>query len=201
MAEWWRRAQWAMEASASTNDRMYSYGTAVLGVLAKNNQAGREEKELFDAAWRGSFTKMQDQEIEKLIEIYLVAGQPTANGPRIAHPPLPEPGSERLGAANQPPGHGDNGIMAGGDPNIYSGAPDPGRGPWVFRTVRREILAARLKVILDEQLDRYTSPMVQYLAQMGLPAIAPSHLSSSDASISADPPPGERNSWKRPVSG
>jgi hypothetical protein len=39
----------------------------------------------------------------------------------------------------------------------------------IFRTLRREILAARLKVTLDEQLGRETSPTVMRLAGMKLP--------------------------------
>lgn len=42
----------------------------------------------------------------------------------------------------------------------------------VFRKLRREILAARLKVTLDEQLNRETSPTVKRLSEMKLPAIA-----------------------------
>ncbi|MCP1413685.1 hypothetical protein [Paenarthrobacter sp. A20] len=41
----------------------------------------------------------------------------------------------------------------------------------VFRKLRREILAARLKVTLDEQLKRPTSPTVKKLSAMKLPAI------------------------------
>ncbi|MGP0223236.1 MULTISPECIES: hypothetical protein [unclassified Paenarthrobacter] len=41
----------------------------------------------------------------------------------------------------------------------------------VFRKLRREILAARLKVTLDEQLKRPTSPTVKKLSEMKLPAI------------------------------
>lgn len=42
----------------------------------------------------------------------------------------------------------------------------------VFATLRREILAARLKVTLDEQLGRVTSSTVKRLAQMKLPPMA-----------------------------
>lgn len=41
----------------------------------------------------------------------------------------------------------------------------------VFDTLRREILAARLKVTLDEQLGRKTSPTVKRLAKTKLPPI------------------------------
>ncbi|MDR6436870.1 hypothetical protein J2790_002013 [Paenarthrobacter nicotinovorans] len=42
----------------------------------------------------------------------------------------------------------------------------------VFKKLRREILAARLKVTLDEQLNRKTSPTVKRLSEMKLPPIA-----------------------------
>ena len=41
----------------------------------------------------------------------------------------------------------------------------------LFRTLRREILAARLKVTLDEQLGRETSETVRALAGMDLPSV------------------------------
>lgn len=46
---------------------------------------------------------------------------------------------------------------------------NPARKDQVLDTLRREILAARLKVTLDEQLNRETSPTVQRLAGMRLP--------------------------------
>lgn len=48
---------------------------------------------------------------------------------------------------------------------------DPACKDQVFATLRREILAARLKVTLDEQLNRKTSPTVERLAKMKLPPI------------------------------
>jgi hypothetical protein len=48
---------------------------------------------------------------------------------------------------------------------------DPTNRAEVFATLRREILAARLKITLDEQLDRPTSPKVKLLAQMRLPPL------------------------------
>lgn len=47
----------------------------------------------------------------------------------------------------------------------------------VFDTLRREILAARLKVTLDEQLKRPTSPTVKRLAGMKLPPVVRPHRS------------------------
>lgn len=49
---------------------------------------------------------------------------------------------------------------------------DPTNKEQVFATLRREILAARLKVTLDEQLGRLTSDTVKRLAGMKLPRIA-----------------------------
>ncbi|MGF4043314.1 hypothetical protein ACX800_03845 [Paenarthrobacter nitroguajacolicus] len=42
----------------------------------------------------------------------------------------------------------------------------------VFKKLRREILAARLKVTLDQQLNRETSPSVKRLSEMKLPPVA-----------------------------
>ncbi len=46
---------------------------------------------------------------------------------------------------------------------------NPKRKDEVFDVLRREILAARLKVTLDEQLHRETSTIVKQLAGMKLP--------------------------------
>lgn len=48
---------------------------------------------------------------------------------------------------------------------------DPTDKAKVFRALRQEILAARLKVVLDEQLGRETSPVVLQLSRMKLPPI------------------------------
>lgn len=56
------------------------------------------------------------------------------------------------------------------------GLRDPGLSKdQVFETLRREILAARLKVTLDEQLHRKTSPTVKRLAKMKLPPVRRSY--------------------------
>lgn len=49
---------------------------------------------------------------------------------------------------------------------------DRARKEQVFKKLRREILAARLKVTLDEQLNRETSPTVKRLSEMKLPPIS-----------------------------
>jgi aromatic ring-cleaving dioxygenase len=49
---------------------------------------------------------------------------------------------------------------------------DPSNKGQIFAILRREILAARLKVTLDDELGRITSPKVKALSQMTLPPIA-----------------------------
>lgn len=41
----------------------------------------------------------------------------------------------------------------------------------LLRTLRREIFAAQLKVVLDKKLGRVTSPAVKKLARMTMPPI------------------------------
>ncbi|WP_354191377.1 hypothetical protein [Arthrobacter sp. UYCu712] len=172
MNEWWRRAQWALNATASTNGTMYSYGIGILGVLAKSDLAGSEEKSLFDAVWKGSCTKMRDEEIRHLLEQHRDAARQEKGGPLIGHRSKPESGLP--GTVNDPPVSGENGSSEDESPG-YPRGDDPARKEQVFATLRREILAARLKVVLDEQLNRETSPTVKALAQMKLPPIVRPH--------------------------
>lgn len=48
---------------------------------------------------------------------------------------------------------------------------DPAYRDWVLDTRRREIHAARLKIILDDKLGRVTSPEVKRLAEMESPSV------------------------------
>jgi hypothetical protein len=50
---------------------------------------------------------------------------------------------------------------------------DPTKEGRLFATLRREILAAQLKITLDEQMGRQASPKVKRLAKMKLPPIRP----------------------------
>ncbi|MDJ0356058.1 hypothetical protein [Paenarthrobacter sp. PH39-S1] len=168
MTEWWRRAQWALSATASTNDTMYSYGIGILAVLAKSDLPGSEEKSLFDTVWEQSCTKMRDQEIRYLLDQHRDASQQEKGGPLIGHSSNRE--LSRPGTVNDPPVSGENGSSEYGL-HGYPRADNPTRKEQVFAMLRREILAARLKVTLDEQLDRETSPTVKALAQMKLQPI------------------------------
>ncbi|AOT04706.1 hypothetical protein [Arthrobacter sp. U41] len=69
---------------------------------------------------------------------------------------------------------------------------DPTNKDQVFATLRREILAARLKVTLDEQLNRETSPTVKALAGMKLPPIVRPSYHSGDPKAEASRPATSR---------
>lgn len=60
---------------------------------------------------------------------------------------------------------------------------DPAHKDQVFAILRREILAARLKVTLDEQLNRETSSIVKRLANMKLPPLNRHPQPDSDGQI------------------
>lgn len=51
-AEWWRRAQWALEQALSDDEDTKTLGLATLDVLAHSELARKEELELFDIAWK-----------------------------------------------------------------------------------------------------------------------------------------------------
>ncbi|WP_049822866.1 hypothetical protein [Arthrobacter sp. H41] len=52
-SEWWRRTQWALDASASRDRVRQTAGLRALRVLATSELATKEEKEMLDAAWSG----------------------------------------------------------------------------------------------------------------------------------------------------
>lgn len=134
--EWWTRVQWALDATASGNERKYSYGASLLIVLAKSKAAGPREKAVLDAVWKHSKTRMEDSDILQLMENLQLGSGPAMD--------------TAYGRAGSPAGHHNRDTL---------------------RVLRREILAARLKVVLDEQLKRETSQAVAQLAQLQPPPI------------------------------
>ncbi|ALO65250.1 hypothetical protein AS189_00555 [Arthrobacter alpinus] len=58
---------------------------------------------------------------------------------------------------------------------------DPSNKSQMIRTLRREIMAARLKVALDKELKRETSATVKSLAGMILPPVVRQNCYTSDA--------------------
>lgn len=163
-AEWIRRTQWALGAAASTNDTMYSYGATILEALARSDLTGPEDKSILDIVWAGSYTKMHDDEIRPLIAECrgaLARDKLASNGGDEERDPSATGGNEAMQRS-----------LAGNATRA-----DPTRTNQVFAMLRREILAARLKVTLDNQLGRETSPTVIRLAKMKLPPMARSHQS------------------------
>jgi hypothetical protein len=51
-AEWWRRAQWALDRALDEDESTKALGLATLDVLARSELARKEELELFDIAWK-----------------------------------------------------------------------------------------------------------------------------------------------------
>lgn len=51
-AEWWRRAQWALEASLDDKPGKQDIGLAVLELLTTSNLAGPEEAQIIAEAWK-----------------------------------------------------------------------------------------------------------------------------------------------------
>jgi hypothetical protein len=51
-AEWWRRAQWGLDASFDQRPDRTAMGLAVLEVLARSGLAASEELRIVEAAWR-----------------------------------------------------------------------------------------------------------------------------------------------------
>jgi hypothetical protein len=173
-AEWIRRTQWALEAAASSNDAMYSYGAAILEAMARSDLTGPEDKAILDTVWAGSCTKMRDDEVRHLI------ADCRAIIEQDKHKPIPEH-TLRRGLGGQrgiedPPVSGENEATRLSRVGSSKGF-DPARRDKIFAILRREILAARLKVTLDEQLGRETSPTVKHLAGMKLPPIGRPHQS------------------------
>jgi hypothetical protein len=50
-AEWWRRAQWALEASLDDKPEKQDIGLAILEALSTSNLAGPEEAQIIAEAW------------------------------------------------------------------------------------------------------------------------------------------------------
>ncbi len=111
---------------------------------------------------------MRDTEIRHLLEQHRDAARQEKGGSMIGHSSKRE--LSRPGTINVPPASGENGSSQDGSHGCPRGN-DPTRKEQVFASLRREILAARLKVTLDEQLNRDTSSTVKRLAQMKPPPI------------------------------
>ncbi|HEX9228025.1 MAG TPA: hypothetical protein VF885_15585 [Arthrobacter sp.] len=81
-AEWWRRAQWALEQALSKDEDTKALGLATLDVLARSELARKEELELFDIAWEvvngkpGAAPEAAGEPGEATISIFIADGDP-----------------------------------------------------------------------------------------------------------------------------
>ncbi|MEG9246844.1 hypothetical protein V6S67_01945 [Arthrobacter sp. Soc17.1.1.1] len=154
-SEWWARTQWALEATVSGNEVMNGYGLKMLSALARSEGAELKEKAMLDAAWQGSSTRMQDDAIDQLLEdarelkIFLA---PQKVPPRSA-------------------GVGNNPEAARNSARTPRKRYGPDGRDQMLTTLRREILMAGLKLTLDKQLGRVTSPKVKLLSELDLPPL------------------------------
>lgn len=163
-SEWWTRTQWALEATLSENEMMNGYGLKMLRELAKSETAAPEEMELLDAVWQESCTRMVDDAIDQLFEAakeLKILSEPQKAQPRGADM---DAGAELIRDAAEAPR------------KRYG--PD-GRDR-VLSILRREILAARLKVTLDRELRRPTSPQVMKLSLLEPPPFVREVRSADD---------------------
>ena len=79
--------------------------------------------------------------------------------------------------------------MSASDPTrTYRGAYDPNDREKVLSTLRSEILVARLKVTLDNELGRESSRRVKNLSEMKLPPLVRQFRRASDAGADGNGP-------------
>lgn len=69
-SEWWKRAQWALEAAASMeNDMLSAAGNEMLEVLVKSPMASDADKDLLDTAWKaGTGAVSQEAAVDAIEE-------------------------------------------------------------------------------------------------------------------------------------
>lgn len=69
-SEWWKRAQWALEAAVSPdNVQLAAAGSEMLTVLVDSDMASDDDKDLLDTAWRaGTGAVSQQAAVEALAE-------------------------------------------------------------------------------------------------------------------------------------
>ena len=167
--EWLRRTQWALGAAASTNDKMSFVGMTILEALARSDLTGPEDKAVLDAVWAGSYTRMRDGDVRRLIAAYeaFIEGEKDESIPELFS-------SRDMGRQDRnesPPASEEHEARRQSRVSKPKKS-EPANQAEVFAILRREILVGRLKVTLDAELGRETSPTVIRLARMTLPPIA-----------------------------
>ncbi|GAB5079581.1 hypothetical protein [Arthrobacter sp. AD-310] len=66
-SEWWKRAQWALEAEATDNDKLSAAGTEMLKLLVKSEMASDADKDLLDTSWRAGTAATNQETAEELL--------------------------------------------------------------------------------------------------------------------------------------
>jgi hypothetical protein len=146
-AEWWGRAQWALNAALSGDPALKETGLGILGILATSSLATNEEIEILGVA----------------------AVQPLAEASRPSVLPERGPGQPEHGpkGAEQRPGQPEHGPgqPERGQRQPEHGPREPEHQDWPAgvqdRIVRR---AATLRVVADRRLGRRTEEWVRRLA-------------------------------------
>lgn len=67
-SEWWRRTQWALEASTSRDPSMKKFGKEVLEQLVDSPLTSDSDKILLDAVWKGGNTGLVESKIQLLLQ-------------------------------------------------------------------------------------------------------------------------------------
>lgn len=67
-SEWWRRTQWALEASTSRDPSMKKFGKEVLEQLVDSTLTSDSDKLLLDAVWKGGNTGLVESEVQLLLQ-------------------------------------------------------------------------------------------------------------------------------------
>lgn len=150
-SEWWQRTQWALEATVAKDVKMSEYGVRLLIVLATSEVASSREKLLLDAVWMNSVTELQDEHIFLLVQ----DARESKDLPEAQRKLF---NKSEAGATHSPV---ETAMTA-----TYHRKYDPADKKQVVTVLRHEILVARLKVTLDKELGRETSPVVEQLALM-----------------------------------
>ncbi|GGH92288.1 hypothetical protein ACFFGR_04400 [Arthrobacter liuii] len=68
-AEWWKRAQWALDAAYSGDPKRGTVGLKVLTALAESDLAGKGELDVLEAAWENPLSEAERQQAESTAEM------------------------------------------------------------------------------------------------------------------------------------
>ncbi|MFJ2662514.1 hypothetical protein [Arthrobacter koreensis] len=107
-SEWWRRTQWALEATNSERDRPYAQGTELLRIQAKSRLAGADELEFLNAVWEDSETSVQGTDEVDEVSEYLREMGVNPRDQEIVTAYLSAKAEAQQSLVDEPPGNSDN---------------------------------------------------------------------------------------------